>query len=59
MAVANFRVIDGRFAILGVCVADLTVYQLESSNSKSVDSHLCPPGKLRRTYKALVRGGDR
>jgi hypothetical protein len=45
MAVANSSVIDGRIAILQHCMANLTVYLLESSDSKSVDSHFEVPWK--------------
>ena len=43
MAVAHSWVTDGRIATLYFCVANLTVYLLESSDSKSVDRHLRYP----------------
>ena len=46
MAVANSPEIDGRIAILYNRMANLTVYLLESSESKSVDRHLSYTGKL-------------
>jgi hypothetical protein len=46
MAVADSREIDSRIAILYHCMANLTFYLLESSDSKSVDRHLRYPGNL-------------
>jgi len=56
MGVANSGVTDGRIAILSDCVANLTVYLLESSDSRCVDRHLRYPENLRSLpFQALIQ----
>jgi len=57
MAAANSGEIDGRIAILYHCMAHLTVYLLEASNSKSVARHLRYPGKLERSRRRRLCTG--
>ena len=56
MAVANSCVIDGRTTIFSHCMANLTVYLLESANLRSADRHLRYPGILRIPYTQGTRG---